>query len=459
MHVQPLSPLNEHLATELRRDAALAGSRCDTRHESMPAFLHEFPYAVSVWPVFVRREIVREHVNPLIGSMPRILYQALRVRFEDSEAMVDYFGWPELIYHILEQAPVDPRDLLIRYDAVLDTGGLQLLETNCGSAAGGWQIDYFQPQTRAHMARLVQSHAADLGYRPILPALFSALADGICRRKPHTGGHVLVHRTFAPGGHHPTNFRDALQAMYDMVKPPALTDGRIVMFEEGGEIGFTAAGEVTAGGEIVDAILLGDALYADLPQSVRNRLITAHLREQIVFPDSPAHLLLSDKGVLAVLHEARSAGLLDAEDCALVDRFVPWTARLRDQDVLLEDVRVPLIRHLLAHKDDFVIKKFDSSAGRDVVIGRHVDAAAWQRAVRAHARPDERWIAQRFCAPSLLDLHDPTLGVVPHALIWGFFGYGGAYAGAFVRADHGVATHGVINAATGATELPVFEVG
>lgn len=459
MDAQLLSPLNQHLAAELRRNPGLAAERFDIRHESVPAFLHGYPYAVSAWPIFVTRRIIREHFEPLIASMPHVLYRALRARFNDSRAIAEYFGWPELISHILGQAPVDPRDLLIRYDAVLDAGGLRLLENNCGSSAGGWQDDYFQPQMRTRLARLAQSHASSFGYRPILQSLFNALAGGISRRKPAgASGNLLVHWTLSPGGPNLADFRDSLQSAYDAVKPSSLADGRIVLFREFEEIGFTAAGEVTAHGEIMDALLLGDRPVTDIPQAMLNRLIAAHLREQLLFPDSPLHALLSDKGLLALMHECRTAGLLDAADCALIERYVPWTARLLDEEVLLEGVRVPLIRRVLAQKDDFVIKKFDSSSGRDVVVGRHTDAATWERMIRSYAVPQTRWIVQQFCAPSLLDLPDAELGVVPHPLIWGIFSYGGEYAGAFVRTDRALGRRGVINSATGATELPVFEV-
>jgi len=459
MDAQLLSPLNQHLAAELRRDAALAAARIDLRHESVPSFLHEYPTPVGAWPVFVTRQAIRDHFEPLIASMPRILYRALRARFSDSKAMTEYFAWPELIYHILEQAPVDPRDLLIRYDAVLDAGGLKLLENNCGSSAGGWESDYLHLQMRTRLARLTQSHASSLHYRPILHSLLKALVGGISRRRPASAsGNLLVHRTFSQMDRNLANFRDSLQSLYDAVKPPAFTSGRIAIFREFEEIGFTAAGEVTAHGEIMDAILLGDALYMDIPHTVLNRLITAQLREQLVFPDSPFHAVLSDKGLLALMHECRTARLLDADDCALIERYVPWSARLRDEEVLLEGVHVPLIRHLLAHQDDFVIKKFDSSSGRDVVVGRHVDATTWERIIRACVEAKARWIVQQFCAPSVLDVHDAAMGVVPHALIWGIFSYGAEYAGAFVRADPGIAQGGVINSATGATDLVVYEV-
>lgn len=458
MNTQLLSSLNEHLATELLRNPKLAAARFDLHHESIPEFLYGYPYAVNAWPIFVTERLICEHFEPLIASMPRVLYQSLRVSFADSNAMANYFGWPEMICSIIEQAPVDARDLLIRYDAVLDADGPKLLENNSGSSAGGWQNDYFQRQMRPRLATVAQSHPSSFSYRPILHSLLKALVSGISRCKPEgASGNLLIYWTFSPGGPNLADFNDQMQLAYDAVKPPELADGRVIIFRDFEEVSFTAAGEAVVGGEIIDAIILGDILLADIPHMKLNRLIGAYLRGLIVFPDSPFHALASNKELLALMHECHAARLLDAKDCALIERYVPWTARLVDHEVLLDGIRVPLLQHLLAHKNDFVLKKSDSSSGRDVIVGRHIDATDWARSIREYAGGQAHWIVQRFCAPGMLELYDPAAGVVPHALVWGIFSYGGEYAGAFVRIDRGVTKQGVINSATGAMEMPVFE--
>jgi len=147
------SILNERLAAELRRNPGLA-AHFDLFHESLPAFLHEYPYTVGPWPAFLNAQAVCDHFEPLIASVPQIMWRALDARFEHSKAMAAYFGWPEMFYHIMKDAPVDPRDLLLRYDAVPDSGGLKLLECNSGSTFGGWQCDFFHLQMRTRVAGL-----------------------------------------------------------------------------------------------------------------------------------------------------------------------------------------------------------------------------------------------------------------------------------------------------------------
>lgn len=459
MASQLLSPLNQYLSGELRRDATLASARFDVCHESIPEFLRGYPYVSGIWPVFVTREGIREHFDPLVANMPRLLYAALRARFKDAAAMAEYFGWPDLICQIVEQSPLDPRDLLIRFDMVLNDGGVKLLENNCGTATGGWHTDYFQLQMRSRLSGFAQSHGSNFVFHPILPSLLKAVTGGIHRRLPSgVSGNLLVHATFSSGGPVLANFRDSMQLVYEGVKPPELSAGRVFIFHDFEEIGFTSAGEVTAHGEIMDAILLGDALLTSMPQIVLNRLLAAQLRDLLVFPDSPLYLVLGNKGLLAVLHDCRTAGLLDAQDCAFIDRYIPWSVRVLDEEVTFEGARIPLVRHLLAHKDDFVLKQVDLSGGRGIILGRHVDAATWERGIRDCLEAKSHWIAQKFCAPGTLDLHDAELGIVPHALIWAIYCSGGEYGGIWVRTDRGAGLQGVINSGTGATDMPVFVV-
>ncbi len=459
MHAHLLSPLNEHLAAELRRDPALGAVRFDIRHESVPEFLQGYPYIEGTWPVFITRQVIREQFEPLIDHMPRLLYSALRARFSHGEAMAEYFGWPDLICQILEQSEIDPRDLLMRFDAVLNRDGLKILENNCGTSTGGWHTDYFHLQMRARLVRFAQTHGVKFEFHPILPSLLKAVVGSILRHRPAgVSGNLLFHATFSSGGPKLANFLDSIQSVYDAVKPPELVKGRAIVFHDFSQIGFTSSGEVTVDGEIIDAILLGDALLTSMPQIVLNRLLGAQLRDLLVFPDSPLHLVLGNKGLLAVMHECRTAQLLDAEDCAFIERYIPWSVRLQDDEVLLEGAWVPLVRHLLEHKDNFVIKQFDLSAGRGIMVGRHVDAATWESMVRDCLEAKTRCIVQQFCAPGVQDLHDAELGIVPHSLIWGLYCSGAEYGGIWVRTDRGAGMRGVINSGMGASDMPVFLV-
>lgn len=53
----------------------------------------------------------------------------------------------------------------MRYDAVLSDQGLKLLEINCSSALSGWELNYFQCDVRARLARYAGTRDWNIAYR------------------------------------------------------------------------------------------------------------------------------------------------------------------------------------------------------------------------------------------------------------------------------------------------------
>jgi hypothetical protein len=468
--VESLSALNPGLLEVLRQDPSMAAQRVGREDPAVPAFLRDYRFPVSAWPVFVSQHIVREGFQPLAAAIPQIFHKAIRARFQnDSASFAAYFGWPRRLYDILVRAPVDPRELLVRYDALWTGDGIKLLEINCSSSLGGWQLDYFEPDLNTRLARYPQTRDWNIQYRRIFPGMLRRVLDAVQRRKPRNAqGHILFHSAlrFALQGIDPPaqcgmtgaeGFAQVLQTAYDAVRPPAFPRGRIFLFDDFGEIRFKHGGEVSVGGAVMDAVILAGTLTIGVPEEVQERLTAAHLANHIIFPDSPFHTLLGDKRLFALVHECRTREVMNPDEAAVIDRHIPWTTRLRDDTVTVDGIEVPLVRHLLAHKDDFVLKRADSYAGQHVVIGRYRNATEWEATV-ARGIEEDRWVAQRFCAPGRLEVHDHDCTAAAHDLIWGIFGFGGEYGGAFVRGqladDHRA---GVINSANGATEFLVFE--
>jgi hypothetical protein len=466
---QPLSHLNRRLIEELRRSPPVAAPPPDEHGAAIPAFMREYPFPVSTWPIFISQQVVREQFDPLIAAMPRVAYAAIHAYFgNDSSSFKTYFGWPQQLYHVLQRMPVDPRELLLRYDAVLGADGLKLLEINCCSSLGGCELDYFQSRVKSRLERYPGTRDWRVGYRQVLPAMLQRLVDGILRHKPRKSrGHLLFHSSlrFAMEGTEPRfdgdardrdSFGRALQVAYDSIRPTVLPYGRAVLFDDFKEIGFAPSGEVIVRGEIMDAVILAGTLATDVPEDLLRRLTIAHLARHIVFPDSPLYILLGDKRLFALLHDCRARGLLAAADAVLVERYVPWTVRLRVDAMAPDGTAARLTERLLSRKDEFVLKKADSYSGKHVVVGRHVDTEQWQAAI-SRGLQDDLWIAQQFCGPGRLETYDGASAIVPHDLIWGIFSFGGEYSGAFIRARPSGNHAGVINAGTGATEFLVFE--
>lgn len=450
------SRLNGRLLDALANDPAMRAERLDIDDADTVQFLRGSGLKIGTWPLFVDPDFARRRFTTIVEAVPGILYKAITAYFgDDAGAFSGYFGMPALVYELLRHAPVDPRDLNARYDVSVTADSVRILEVNCSSAAGGFQLDWVEPKT----TRLLRRHPATAQWPVQRHAVFrtqlQVLIASMLRRKPRRAtGHVLMY-AFAGEAAIPS-LQAAFQAAYDEIMPPELSGARIHLFTDFSTLGFDRAGNVLHAGVVIDAVLFTFPNLVDVPEDVYRRLTEAYLAGRLVFPDSPLHLLLDTKMQLALVHECCERGLLDARERAIVRDTIPWTAMLRERDVEWNDERLPLSRLLLRERERFVLKKATSFGGRDVVVGRHCTPDEWA-ALLSQYLDDRSWLAQEYCPPGRVRLYDPDLGVCDHDLVWGVFTFGGRYGGAFLRGKPSHSTNGVINTASGAVELLVYD--
>lgn len=451
-----LSPQNRELADLLRSGALPNDARLDPEH--LVPYLSGGYYAFSCWPIFLDPEESRRLICPFVANMPRIFYAALRARFGgDSAAFVEYFDWPADLYEVLIHMPVQPDEIHVRYDAIYDGTDFKLLEMNTGTSCGGWQVgNWIYPHLRDLLARDPHSAAWRVDEATPVASLLRFLVDNMQRRNGgRRGGHILFH-CFANTTEGREPLRRYLQQVYDSCKPAQWPQARIYLFTEFAEISFPRSGDVVVEGQRMDAVAMSFPPVSGVPEDVAAALNNAYLRGRIVFPDSPFHTVIGDKRMFALVHECCRDDLLPATDIEMVRRYVPWSARLRPALANWRGKEAPLEQILRDHREDFVIKRADSYGGKDVHVGRQSSPEEWAAAVQ-DCQQQGRWIAQEYCAPGCMELHDSLQGIAPHELIWGLFGAGTEYSGAFVRARRCDVTSGVINSANGATEFLVLD--
>jgi len=111
-----------------------------------------------------------------------------------------------------------------------------------------------------------------------------------------------------------------------------------------------------------------------------------------------------------------------------------------------------------AGRADLVLKRGMSNQGKHVFVGRYLTDDEWSAALESVDTPGD-WIVQAYCPPDRLYAPDDT-GTAPveHEAIWGVFGFGQTYGGAFGRLMPCDQSRGVINSARGAKECAIFEV-
>ncbi|MFI1975845.1 MULTISPECIES: hypothetical protein [Streptomyces] len=156
--------------------------------------------------------------------------------------------------------------------------------------------------------------------------------------------------------------------------------------------------------------------------------------------------MYGNKRALALLGDERVRQSLSAEDLALVDRFVPWTRRVRRGEVEVGGAYVDLEAYCVENRADLVLKPSLLHGGMGFAAGWLMSEAEWRSALDDAMRSP--FVVQRRVAPGPETFTDGDV-TGPSVLNWGVFMAGDRYAGAIVRgvADPDV---GVVSMGSGA---------
>lgn len=458
------SPLFRELMERLLRDEPLRQRRLDLDAPDVIEFMRHYDNAVNTWPALIDRRMTAAF-DAFIQIFPRLMSKAINAYFgNDTNKFADYMNLPGFVLELINGAPLDTRQLLVRYDAVFSANAFKIVEVNVGSNIGGWQLDWLEPNCRAILQSAVDADLWSLHYRSATRSMLTALSKVIARTFPAARGTLLFFIGPLSEEEERMNVRarTGLQAMYREIAQPLLPDAKLLFFSDIGALEFPADGTVVFHGERIECLMLNLPEGVGVPRSVALRLLASCLAGKVIYPDSPLHAVFGNKLGLALLHEPELAALFTAEEQQLVDAHVPWAARAAPRRVRWRERDYALQQLLREHKDCFVLKKAQSMQGRDVFIGRFTDAAVWDAGVAA-ALDEQGWLVQEYCAPDQVLAYDHELGFCAFEFVWGLFHFDDAYGGAFVRGvpmrvgPDDASRSGVINSARGAREFAVFE--
>ena len=175
--------------------------------------------------------------------------------------------------------------------------------------------------------------------------------------------------------------------------------------------------------------------------------------------NGPSSDVLSDKRNLALLSENREGDLFNAEERAVIAAYVPWTREVADRETTWEGERARLRDVLYAFRERLVLKPANLAKGEGVHIGRRISRELWEAAVNFALASPQPWVVQEHLESLPYLYQDGERGCSEHDVIWGFFVLGQGYGGGFLRMMPKEGSSGIVNAAQGATEGVLMEVG
>ncbi|WP_228542755.1 zinc-binding dehydrogenase [Micromonospora sp. S-DT3-3-22] len=331
-----------------------------------------------------------------------------------------------------------------RADLVCDGTGFKLLEFNIGSAIGGMDnVDVCRELlTVPVLARFAERYGL-------------TFVDSL-RGQVHN---ILTETGFSAGDHPVVALTEWPSAFPDEL--PYLTQ----LCGRWRELGLDAVpchlgqlevrdGRVRLAGRPVD-IIVRTFLIRDVVGPDASRLTTAVFEAarrgevKIFTPlDTAAY---ASKGALSLLSEESNRHLFTPEVVASLDRILPWTRRVRREEVTLENGdRVDLVEYALSHAEDLVLKPTSLFGGKGVVLGWADDLTpeAWRALLLAAL--DSPHVLQRRVRHVLETVPIPGGGVDRFRPVWGIATGVDGFMGGSVRALPSAAGDAVVSLANGA---------
>ena len=422
--------------------------------------------SIQPWPLFMGAEQRREVERVTLG-MDRLIKSVLERFLGNDPARILEFYRPgesvdgsrsyappmsEFMLSMLLSEPTGIASAPSRTDYLEDAEGLKCLEYNAGGFMGGFQSTSIGELYLAcpPIARFLEERGVRARAPRTVEAFLRHLVDETVRMGVWTGGDFNVALVVRP--HEPAQVALQTEEMYG---PPL----RRVLAERGmpGGRAFLCGAEEFR--QDRRSLFIGTHpvhLVVELHDGSADVRLPFRLFKsgRINFVTGPITFLLCDKRSLALLSEHARSDEFTAEERALVERHLPWTRAVQPGLASFRGRGLRLPDDLAERREEFVLKKATSLAGRHVRVGRFRTDAEW-RADLAQAVAEGDWVVQEYLTPLPYLFQSGEAGAVRHDLVWGLFAFGDHFGGSFLRMQRHSGTSGVVNTHQGA-EVGVF---
>jgi hypothetical protein len=443
--------ITAHQRSDVTRWPAL-----NMQDELIHPFMRNYEYPMSACPLILSKSFKMDFKS-LSAKLVPILYHAIKEYFKDDEQQfAEYLQEPAWLISIIKENSISEFERMCRYDIVICDGKPKVIEVNTGSNLGGWQHDCF---TQAYLKGF-EIYASSLAERVnrlgILECCMLSLKKSIALKASFRGkGNVLFYMMELPDLLRETT-QSFLRSVYD--KAFSDTSGKLIFFSDFDKVLVSKADLIVRyEDEVIDAICLPLPEGVTVPDYLMIMLTRSAVEGTLVMPDNPVFRILGNKLLFPLLFTPAVMNSLAPEQQTFVDTHIPWSANLSLPELVYEGRLYQTKKFILSTQEKWVIKKANSSMGRDVYLGCRMTADDW-RSVVEHATSEPGWLVQQYCKPEPVLAVNEVGAIELFSLVWGVFDFGGQYVGSFVRGKNETTdSSGVINSACGAIEFIVFE--
>ncbi len=416
-------------------------------------------YPLQSWPAFVDAAEAAEHGRIATGCLELIAALPDRLLSGDAAVLAELFALrrpeAEVIQTLLEQ-PSQRRSLVARGDFIEDGKGIfRCLEFNVSSNLGGWQnVHWAEIYLRLPVLQEFFASTGPWSCIDTLEQLFEHLIARHrwrCQEQDEDPGPLHIAFVAPAENRGRRGWFEAAQKRLD----------RLVA-ERHPDLGSAAV----LGGTFDDIEERGGNLYRG-PHRVRvvvestggrldGRVFASAMAGRALVINGPVDRVLSNKKCLALLSEHAEDPRIGSSERELIERHLPWTRVLGECYADYRGERGYLPEILEDHRARFVLKPALGMRGEGIVCGHSVSDDVWREQLdRALEDPGPGWVVQERVESRSRLFQVGDRGCAPHDVVWGFFAFGRRYGGGFLRMLP-KGEHGVVNAARGATESPIF---